>query len=228
MNYRPLSIFLLTATTFLTQGHPPAFEELKAWYTVHATSPSDINQHLPTLLDLAKECRSAMEIGIRSIVSSWAVMFGLAQSKQEERFYIGVDLALPPQERLDTLARLARDCDIHFTFWQANDMDLVIEDVPLIDMLFIDSLHIYPHLTYELNKFSPRVNKYIAMHDTSAPYGEADEPVHPAVYTLYPAYSQKKRGLWPAVEDFLATHPEWKLKKRYFNNHGLTILERVQ
>jgi hypothetical protein len=34
------------------------------------------------------------------------------------------------------------------------------------------------------------------------------------------------KGLWPAVEEFLAAHPEWKIEKRFTNNNGLTILAR--
>ena len=37
-----------------------------------------------------------------------------------------------------------------------------------------------------------------------------------------------KRGLWPAVLEFLSKHPEWVLEARYTNNNGLTILRRVQ
>jgi len=36
------------------------------------------------------------------------------------------------------------------------------------------------------------------------------------------------RGLWPAVEEFLAAHPfEWMLRDRFTNNNGLTVLERL-
>lgn len=35
-------------------------------------------------------------------------------------------------------------------------------------------------------------------------------------------------GLWPTVQPFLIRHHEWKLKQRFTNNNGLTILERVQ
>lgn len=35
-----------------------------------------------------------------------------------------------------------------------------------------------------------------------------------------------ERGLWPAVEEFLAEHAEWQLEKRYTNNNGLTVLAR--
>jgi hypothetical protein len=35
------------------------------------------------------------------------------------------------------------------------------------------------------------------------------------------------RGLWPAIDEFLKEHSEWKLEMRYTNNNGLTILSRV-
>lgn len=66
------------------------------------------------------------------------------------------------------------------------------------------------------------------MHDTSAPWGDRDDTEYHGDYSEYPAsFDRNKRGLWPAVEDFLANHKEWKLLERRFNNHGLTILERV-
>ena len=35
-------------------------------------------------------------------------------------------------------------------------------------------------------------------------------------------------GLQKAIDEFLLTNTEWKLKKKYINNNGLTILERVK
>jgi len=35
-----------------------------------------------------------------------------------------------------------------------------------------------------------------------------------------------KKGLWPAISEFLNDHPEWKLELRLFNNNGLTVLSR--
>ena len=113
-----------------------------------------------------------------------------------------------------------------FNFLQANDFLIDLEPT---DMLFIDSWHTYRHLTYELETFSPKVSKYIAMHDTSPPWGYQDEPFYQGFIPEYPAHiNLEKRGLWPAVEDFLSNHPEWVLKKRYLNNCGFTILERVK
>jgi hypothetical protein len=33
-------------------------------------------------------------------------------------------------------------------------------------------------------------------------------------------------GLQPAIDDFVAAHPEWKVEKQLSNNNGLTILAR--
>ena len=100
-------------------------------------------------------------------------------------------------------------------------------DIPPAEMLFIDSLHTYCHLTYELEKFSPKISKVIAMHDTSEPWGDADDSDYRGDYSEYPLYiDRSKKGLWSAVEDFLERHPEWILQERLFNNHGFTILRR--
>ena len=34
-------------------------------------------------------------------------------------------------------------------------------------------------------------------------------------------------GLWPAIEEFLVSNPEWILKERFTNNNGLTVLEKT-
>ena len=34
------------------------------------------------------------------------------------------------------------------------------------------------------------------------------------------------KGLWPAIEEFLENNKNWKIKERYINNNGLTILEK--
>jgi hypothetical protein len=100
-------------------------------------------------------------------------------------------------------------------------------DIEPTELLFIDSLHTYAHLTYELEKFSPKATKYIAMHDTSAPWGDTDDDEYHGDYSEYPPeIDRTKRGLWPAVLDFLNKHPEWTLKERRENSHGLTILQR--
>ena len=35
------------------------------------------------------------------------------------------------------------------------------------------------------------------------------------------------KGLWPAIEEFLETNKNWKIKERFYFKNGLTILEKV-
>lgn len=200
-------------------------KRLKKVYQAKCREPSDIWEHLPRLQKLAKESATVTEIGIRGMVSSWAILQGLEENPSSSRSYIGIDIALPPQDSLNLALELAEASGISFQFWHASDMTI---DILPTELLFIDSLHTYAHLTYELEKFSSKVNKYIALHDTSGPWGEHDDSEYNGNYSEYPAYIDRtKRGLWPAVEDFLARHPEWILSERYFNNNGFTILKRI-
>lgn len=199
-------------------------EELYDQFVFHCSHPSDINEHLPLLRELARECGSVVEIGVNEIVSTWGLIQGLSESIQRPLSYTGIDLKYPALNTLFLFDRLAESNEIAVQFWQANDFDI---DIETTDMLFIDSWHTYRHLTYELEKFSPQVRKYIAMHDTSEPWGDMDEPCYLEEIPAYPPHiSPHKQGLWPAVEDFLMAHPEWRLKERRLNNHGLTVLER--
>lgn len=202
-----------------------AFSQLKDVYERYCRTPSDINEHLPLLQSLAAQCSTVAEIGIRDVVSTWALLQGLSESSEKNCSYLGIDI-VPPLEKPFQLAKvLAELNDIDFSFWEKNDMEI---NFPLTDLLFIDSLHTYRHLSYELETFAPMVRKYIAMHDTSDPWGNSDEPCYGVNESAYPAYINcHKRGLWPAVADFLDNHPEWILFDRRYNNHGFTVLMRI-
>lgn len=68
------------------------FVELQKMYELRHNQPSDINEHLPVLRDLAKDCKSAVEIGLRDLVSTWAVLHGLsANADATSRIYVGID-----------------------------------------------------------------------------------------------------------------------------------------
>ena len=217
-------VFLALGLFFFCDAREEASNELSFRFEEACNTPSDISEHVPLLYQLSKEVSSVVEIGMRGMVSSWGILQGLSESPFSHRSYIGIDISSPPYDTLNAAQLLARAHGIEFTFLQANDMDI---DIPETDFLFIDSLHTYCHLTYELEKFSPSIRKYIAMHDTSPPWESVDDSEYHGDFSEYPDYIDKnKRGLWLAVEDFLQRHPEWKLAARYINCHGFTILER--
>lgn len=200
-----------------------ARQELETLYEFHSNHPCDINEHLPTLRLFASECQSVAELGVRGIVSSWGLIQGLIDNPQDPRSYLGVDLGYPPEEKFKLIKALTETAGIKFDFWKANDRDIELEPV---DLLFIDTMHTYAQLTFELEKFSPKIRKYIIMHDTTL-FEYYDEG-YQGDWSEYPTFIDRhKRGLWTAVKDFTARHPEWKVYSRFTNNNGLTILKRV-
>jgi len=198
---------------------------LKNQYQISCTTYSDIFEHVPVLKTLSTECSSVVEIGLRSMVSTWGILQGLAENPTNIKSYIGIDISSPLPAKLEMAKTLAEHNQVQFNFMQKNSMHA---DIPNTDLLFIDSLHTYAHLSFELERYSNKINKYIAMHDTSAPWGDTDDNEYYGDYSEYPSYIDRtKKGLWLAVVDFLANHPEWKLEERRLNNHGFTVLKRV-
>lgn len=88
--------------------------------------------------------------------------------------------------------------------YQYGDSRLV--DLEPTDLLFIDTNHEYELLSAELARHHVKVKKYIVCHDTHQPCG---------METL------------PAILEFLAEHPEWRVKTHYTDCHGMTVLERL-
>ncbi len=199
--------------------------ELERIYLSHCKTSSDINEHLPILDELSRECSGVVQIGVSSMAPIWGILQGLSESPFVDRFYLGIDPKSPPRAILEKVREIAESEEMSFQFQKGSDMEI---DIPLTDMLFIDFIHTYCHLTYELEKFSSKVRKYIVVHDTSDPWSSRDDDQYRGDYSEYDSsIDRQKRGLWPAIEDFLEKHPEWCLLKRRLNNHGLTILKRI-
>ena len=124
--------------------------------------PSDINEHLPILCKYAKECESVIECGVRKCVSSWALAFGLLNNNKEIKKLLLNDLI---KCDIDELLNETKYLPIEVTYQWKNNLNLDLTSN--YDMIFIDTWHVYGHLKRELAKFSPIINKYIIMHDTT-------------------------------------------------------------
>jgi hypothetical protein len=93
-------------------------------------------------------------------------------------------------------------------------------------MIFIDGLHTYCHLTFELERFGHLARKYLTLHDSSPPWEAVDDSQYAGGYSEYrfldalPHYDRNKRGVWNAIVDFLQRHHEWRLKQdTHTRNH---------
>jgi hypothetical protein len=189
-------------------------------YNELCNKPSDINEHLPTLYRYALECNSVLECGVRGCTSSWAFLYALHNRPST--------LILNDIIECDVKQLLYHDCSQTkvSTEW-CSDLDLVLEKP--VDLVFIDTFHVYGQLKRELAKFAPMCNKYIILHDTEID-GKLGECLRlrysPTIITGLP-YNELLLGLQPAIDEFLLDNPHWKIKEKYENNNGLTILERI-
>ena len=197
---------------------------LEAQYALKRDTPSDINEHLPTLRALASECRHITEAGVRTVVSSYA--FATALKGKPDHTLVQVDLKKSAQ--VTTFQAECASEGVHTVFYEESDLTCPLVET---DLFFIDTWHIYGHLKRELARWHSYAKTYIVLHDTTV-----DEWVGETIRNGWDAVAQSKesgipveeiiKGLWPAVEEFLKDHPEWRLEKRYTNNNGLTVLKR--
>ncbi|HEY5235124.1 MAG TPA: hypothetical protein VIJ14_03000, partial [Rhabdochlamydiaceae bacterium] len=67
-------------------------------YTKHCKERSDIHEHLHVLRELSGECASVIEIGVRNVVATWAILTGIADNPHHPKSYLGIDLNYPPEK----------------------------------------------------------------------------------------------------------------------------------
>ncbi len=194
-------------------------------YNSASKTPSDIYEHIPTLYEYATKCNHITECGVRSVVSSYA--FAHALVNKESSRLIQVDIV-----NNNTITAFGQKClanNINYTFYKSSDLECPLEPT---ELLFIDTWHVYGHLKRELERWHSYTSKYIIMHDTTVDAYEG-ESIRIGMNIINQHYetgipiNEIKKGLWPAIEEFLANHSEWIIDKRFTNNNGLTILKRV-
>jgi hypothetical protein len=194
---------------------------------------SDINQHLPTLKLYAQECNSVFETGVRTVVSSYALLYGLTENTNDANKIIFLnDTEMCDINEFETIAK---SYSVSVKYEWMNNLDLSFSNDETYDLTFIDTWHIYGQLKRELDKFSKITNKYIIMHDTEIDgiYGEEirnssgmDRIELLSIKTNMP-HHEILQGLKPAIDAFLSTNLNWKIDRHYINNNGLTILKKM-
>lgn len=179
---------------------PRRARSLEELYLITATQPSDINEHIPKLRELASQSRHVTEFGVRTARSSVGLLAGqpeVLRSYDTRRSPI-VDRFLDWAGRTD------------YRFHQADVLEVDIEPT---DLLFIDTRHTAAQLYKELARHAGKVGERIVLHDTQI-FGERGEDGGP--------------GLLAALRQFLREHPEWSVIYHVTNNHGLTVISRTK
>lgn len=169
-------------------------------------TPSDIFEHMEILYTYARRCVSVTELGVRSVVATWAFLRGA-------KYYTGYDMFEHPNMALIPA--------VH------DNAKVIIADVLSVeieptDFLFIDTFHTALQLKKELELHADKAKKYIGFHDTFTFWETGEQP--------YEGMGGKGvdcgRGLRYALEPFLKEHSEWTVAYKTDRNNGLTIIER--
>jgi hypothetical protein len=190
-------------------------------------TPSDINEHLPTLYKYATECEYILETGVRGCISSWALVHGLLNNNSDTKVILLNDIT---PCNIDELLMYTSSLPIYIQDRWINNLHF---EMPFeVDLTFIDTWHVYGQLKRELDKFSKITRKYIIMHDTTVDEWEGEcirskSNIHEQSIQSGFTVEEISKGLWPAISEFLDKSPEWTLHERYSNNNGLTILKRL-
>jgi hypothetical protein len=113
-------------------------------------TPSDINEHLPTIIKYGQECDHITEMGVRSVLSTWGWLAAAPKTK-----LISYDLYNPSRWGGDIkeVEETAKTYGLNFKFIEANVLEIDIEET---DLLFIDTWHHYNQLKAELKKHSSK------------------------------------------------------------------------
>lgn len=192
-------------------------EKIEKNYNINCLETSDINEHLPTLLEYGKKCNHITEMGVRWVSSTWALL--MAKPKK----MISYDIVW--NENIDKVIELSKEYELDYDFVK---VDVLKIDIETTDLLFIDTLHTYNQLSQELFKHSDKVSKYIILHDTET-FGFNDEQLYEHASDIVKSIKTDKQGLWLAITEFLNSDKgkEWEVEKKYTNNNGLTILKKI-
>lgn len=118
---------------------------------------SDINEHLPIIHKYSQVSPRIVELGVRRVVSSWAM---IAANPTWMKSY-DVERCEPEVSELE---RIAQEDGIDFSFSIGDSRTI---DLPEHDLLFIDTEHTYEQLIVELLRHAPNCKKYIVLHDTT-------------------------------------------------------------
>lgn len=154
---------------------------LKERYETLCATPSDINEHLPTFVAAVEEldAKKVIELGVRYGVSTIAWMYGL-QTTEGHLWSVDCSFPVPANPHstvgcdnvnlLDPQGLLGVNDQWSFLLgydtWPETLNMLPKKDV---DIIFIDTNHVYEETLVELDLYYPRVRKggRIYLHDTA-------------------------------------------------------------
>lgn len=157
--------------------------------------------HHSVLKKYTAECDTVKELG----VCQGATLAGLLLSKPKKLTGIDIDdQYFAPYQSL--FYEYAKTNNVDFEFINGSSIDSKL--VTPVDLLHIDSYHVYNHLLKELIIHAPSVKKYIVFHDTR--------------------HTTATPGLLKAIAHYITEiEQSWQIIDHYIVNAGYTVIKRA-
>jgi hypothetical protein len=204
------------------------FNEIK----YNPNHPSQMQKYMDILFRYADGCEHITEMGVAVVCSTWAFL----AAKPKRLVSVDIDHLCPVDEVREAAKRIGVDfefvagdtnhgvtaelnkhCpwlndDQHRGMWE-KDGGIPYYNCEETDLLFIDTYHHYASLKREFELHPSKARKFIILHDTiSFGYkGEGDD----------------NKGLQPAINEFLASNPQWVKDWEDTEWPGLVVLKRI-
>lgn len=163
--------------------------------------------HLDVLRQLASECDSVVEFGIRSASSSSALLMGCKGT------VYSFDIERIPEWH-DPLMLAAGDR------WEVTYCRSELAVIPECDMLFHDTFHNYEQVKAEIDAHADKVRKYYVFHDS------VKNAISGGENHTRGNFNPNLAGFRLAVDELMIRDPSWFIKAHYPHDDGLLVLER--
>ncbi len=185
-------------------GLPPIPSSLEQIYKWTSEAKRDLDQHLKVIREVAAKCDHVTEFTKRR-ESTVALL--AAVPKRVISYHMEDDpLLLMLQDAIK--GRSSELGEMSWTLHQSPHLPQVPE-IEETDLLFVDTYHNGARARLELQEAAKKVRKFIVYHDTQV-HGEKGD--------------DGKDGIFAAMQEHLAEHPEWFVYAHYQHQYGLTIL----
>jgi hypothetical protein len=140
--------------------------------------------------------------------------FGVQKGASSTAFAAGKPKKFTSYELYDVMDSSVKALLGRYAGWKYHSgSNSLTTDIEEVDVLFIDTDHMYEQLLAELRRHSGKVKHCILLHDTINCGLVGERGAGP-------------KGLLHAINEFIAEHDEWFIEKTYMFNHGLTVLRR--
>ena len=164
--------------------------QLDAHYSIVRTQWSDVFDHLPTFVSAVAHAATksnpvrVIELGVRYGVSTVAWLWALQNGVGELWAVDGSPPCEEPTMKVDLLNPLMDLDHFHFILGWDTEVEVLCQLPDEVDIVFIDTNHIYEETLVELETYLPRVKNggKIMLHDTallSTPNATTPQPDYP-------------------------------------------------